>query len=92
LGFFLGRGCWSCSQPPTWRTRVSLFVWLLPFDLSGLGGPTSSYATAGIALRVTEACKLPHHVKVETPSGEAVSCICVYSCVFVLDNFLCLLI
>jgi hypothetical protein len=49
---------------------VSLFVWLLPFDLPGLGDPTSSYATASIALRVTEACKLPHHVKVETPSGE----------------------
>jgi len=30
---------------------VSLFVWALPFDLSGMGGPTSSYATAGIALR-----------------------------------------
>ena len=70
LGFFLGRGCWPCAQPPTWRARVSLFVWLLPFDLSGLGDPTSSYATAGIALRVAEARKLPHHVKVETPSGE----------------------
>jgi hypothetical protein len=70
LGFFPGRGCWPCAQRPTWRTRVSLFVWLLPFDLSGLGGPTSSYATAGIALRVTEACELPHHVKVETPPGE----------------------
>jgi len=41
---------------------VSLFVWLLPFDLSGLGDPTSSYATAGIALRVAEDRKLPHHV------------------------------
>ena len=28
------------------------------------------YATAGIALGVMEALKLPHHVKVETPSGE----------------------
>ena len=49
---------------------MSLFIWLLPFDLSGLGDPTISYATAGIALWVTEARKLPHHVKVETPSGE----------------------
>jgi hypothetical protein len=41
------------SRPtPTWRTRVSLFVWLLPLDLSGMGDPTSSYATAGIVLRV----------------------------------------
>ena len=50
---------------------MSLFVWLLPFDLSGLGVPAGSYATAGIALGVTEALKLPHHVKVETPSGES---------------------
>jgi len=49
---------------------VSLFIWLLPFDLSGMGGPTGSYATAGIALWVSEAHKLPHHVKVETPLGE----------------------
>jgi len=49
---------------------VSLFVWLLPFDLSGFGVPTGSYDTAGIALGVTEALKLPHHVKVATPSGE----------------------
>jgi len=49
---------------------VSLFVWLLPFDLSSMGDPTGSYATAGIALWVSEAHKLPHHVKVETPLGE----------------------
>jgi hypothetical protein len=29
-------------QPPTWRTRVSLFVWVITFDLSSMGGPTSS--------------------------------------------------
>ena len=36
---------WSCqphAQPPTWRTRVSLFVWVTTLDLSGMGGPTSS--------------------------------------------------
>jgi hypothetical protein len=49
-------------------TRVSLFVWLLPFDLSGMGAPTSSYATAGIALRGSGALKPHHHDKVETPS------------------------
>jgi hypothetical protein len=47
---------------------VSLFVWLLPFDLSSMAGPTSSYATAGIALRVSGALKPHHHDKVETPS------------------------
>jgi len=34
------------------RTGVSLLVWVITFDLSGNGGPTSSYATVGIALRV----------------------------------------
>jgi hypothetical protein len=48
----------------TWRTRVSFFVWLLPLDLSGMGVPTSSYATAGIALRVSGALKPHHHDKV----------------------------
>jgi hypothetical protein len=38
-----------------------------------MGDPTSSYATAGIALRVSGALKLHHHDKVETPSvGTAV--------------------
>jgi hypothetical protein len=49
-------------------TRVSLFVWLLPLDLSGMGDPTSSYASAVIALRVSGAIKPHHHDKVETPS------------------------
>jgi hypothetical protein len=52
-----------------WRTRVPLFVWLLSLDLSGMVDPTSSYATAGIALRVSGALKPHHHNKVETPSA-----------------------
>jgi hypothetical protein len=35
-----------------------------------MGAPTSSYATAGIALRVSGALKPHHHDKVETPSVE----------------------
>jgi hypothetical protein len=38
-----GRGM-LCVNPP--------LVWAIIFDLSGMGGPTSSYATAGIALRI----------------------------------------
>jgi hypothetical protein len=50
---FYGDGFVSpVPQPPTWRTRVSLFVWIITFDLSGMGDPASSYATAGIALRI----------------------------------------
>jgi hypothetical protein len=59
------------AQPPTWSTRVSLFVWLLPLDLSGIGAHTSRYATAGIALRVSGALKPHHHDKVETSSVGA---------------------
>jgi hypothetical protein len=59
------------AQPPSWRTRVSLFVWLLPLDPSGMGESTSSYATAGIALRVSGAHKPHHYDKVETPSVGA---------------------
>jgi hypothetical protein len=42
----------------------------LPLDLSGLGDPTSSYATAGIALRVSGALKHYHHHKETTPCGR----------------------
>jgi hypothetical protein len=54
----------SRPTPNLERTSVSLFDWLLPLDLSSLGGPTSSYATAGIALRVSGALKSHHHDKV----------------------------
>jgi hypothetical protein len=47
---------------------VSLFVWLLPLDLSGMGDSTSSYATAGIVLRFSGALKPNHHNKLETPA------------------------
>jgi hypothetical protein len=40
--FFPGQGCRPCAQPPTWRIRVSLFVWVITLDLSGMGGPTRS--------------------------------------------------
>jgi hypothetical protein len=68
LIFFTVRSRQPLAQPPTWRTRLSVLVWIIPFDLSGMGGPTSSYATAGIALRVIWPHKAHHYVKVETPS------------------------
>jgi hypothetical protein len=39
-------------NPATWRTRISLFVWVTTFDLSGMEGTTSSYATASVVLRI----------------------------------------
>jgi hypothetical protein len=54
------------SRPtPNLEDQGALFVWLLPFDLSGMGVPTSSYATAGISLRVSGVLKPHHHDKVE---------------------------
>jgi hypothetical protein len=47
------------AQPPTWRTRVPLLVWVMTFDLSGKGDPASSYPTAGIALRITWPLDIP---------------------------------
>jgi hypothetical protein len=47
---------------------LSLFVWLLPLDLSGMGDPTNNYATADIVFRASGALKPHHHDKVETPS------------------------
>jgi hypothetical protein len=69
-------GCYPHTQPPTWRTRVSIFVWLLPLDLFGMDNPASSYATASIALRVSGALKPHHHDKAETPLvGTAQRCL-----------------
>ena len=35
----------AARPTPNLEGQVSLFVWVLSFDLSGKGGPTSSYAT-----------------------------------------------
>ena len=40
-----------------------------PLDLSGMGDPAGSNATASLALRVTGTHKPLHHDKVEIPSG-----------------------
>jgi hypothetical protein len=48
---FTVRGFQPHAEPPTWRTRVALLVWVITFDLSGKGDPASSYATAGIAIQ-----------------------------------------
>jgi hypothetical protein len=60
LSLFTGLGCNPHTIQPSWRTWVFLFVCIFAFNLSGMGDPTSSYATAGIALRVTWP-RNPHH-------------------------------
>jgi hypothetical protein len=68
IGFSPRWGHHPHAQSPTWRTRVSLFVWIITFDLSGLGDPASSCVTAGLALRIIWPHKPHHHIKVETLS------------------------
>jgi len=65
---FTGWDCQPHAQPPNWRTRVSLFVWVNTFDLSGTWCHTSSFTTARIALRIIWPCKPHHYVKVGIPS------------------------
>jgi hypothetical protein len=64
-----GVGCQSHDRPPAWRTRIFLFVWVIIFDLSVMGDPTTSYATISIALRIIQLCKPHHYVKVGISSG-----------------------
>jgi len=45
--FFMGWGGVVSHMPnPNHRARVSLFVLVITFDLSGMGSPTNRYATA----------------------------------------------
>ena len=50
--FFTSWGRQPHVKPPSWRTRVSLLVWVITCDLSGMGGPTSSCVIASIPLGV----------------------------------------
>jgi hypothetical protein len=61
----------QCPTPNLEDQGVSLSVRNLTLDLSGMGDPDSSYATAGIALEIMGSHKPSCHDKVETPSGEA---------------------
>jgi len=40
------------SQPSTWSSGASLAALVITFDLSGMGDPASSYATACIVFRI----------------------------------------
>ena len=44
-------GVRSLSRP-TWTARVTLLVTIITFDLSGMGDPASSYATADVSVRI----------------------------------------
>ena len=71
-------GCQPHTQPSTWRTRVSLLVWVFTFHVSDMGGSTSSYVTSRIALRNFWPHKPHHYIKVGIPSvGHLIYYLCI---------------
>jgi hypothetical protein len=63
-GYFSRGGLPTFHTTPTPEGQGSLLCLTLTFNLSDMqGGPTSSYATAGIALRVSYTHKPPHRGK-----------------------------
>jgi len=74
-------GCYPHAKPPTWRTRVSLFVWIITLDLSGMGGPTNSICYCQHSSQ--------HHVTTQAPplrqnrdtfGGRFSQLLCVFPC------------
>jgi len=61
--------CQPHAQPPVWGTSVSLFVWVITFDLSRMRDLASSCATAGLALRIFWLRKPNNYVKVGISSA-----------------------
>jgi hypothetical protein len=71
--FFFRAGCQPYVQPPAiLEDRLDCFlVWVLVIDQSGMGDPTSSYATASIAPWLIRPLKPHHLVKVSQSLGGA---------------------
>ena len=57
---FTWRACRFHAQTAIWRTRISLLFWVITFDLSGMGAPASSYATAVLPFRILQAPSISH--------------------------------
>jgi hypothetical protein len=56
-------GCWPIDPTPNLEDQCISLCLVLSFDLSGKGGPTSSYTTAGIALWFIAPSKPPYPAK-----------------------------
>jgi hypothetical protein len=46
---FTGWGSQTHAQPPTW---LFFFVWIMAFDVFGMGDPISSHTTTSIAKKL----------------------------------------
>jgi hypothetical protein len=63
------------AQPSNWRTRLSLSVGVITFDLSDIGSPTSSYGTFDIVLMISRPRKPNRYVKLGMTSVWLISSI-----------------
>jgi hypothetical protein len=70
MSSFYGGKVVSITSPPlpTW-TRISVFVWVITFNLNGKGDPTSTNSTASIARRIILTRKPCLYEKVRIASG-----------------------
>jgi len=69
--WFYGVGLLAPSTIPNVEDQgIHFFVWGVTFDFYGMGGPTSNYAKACIALRMIWLCKPHHYIQLGIPSGE----------------------
>ena len=57
-------------QTPNLGDQGIPFVWVITFNLSSKGGPTSSYVTAGIDIQIIWPHKPHHYDKAEIPVGK----------------------
>jgi hypothetical protein len=62
--YFYGVGLLASRPTPTLRARVSLFVWIITLDLSGMGGPTSS-------IRYCQHCSQDHLTTQASPLRQS---------------------
>ena len=72
---FYGVGLSAPCPTPNLEVRSIPFSQAITFDLSGKGGPTSSYATASIAFKIIWPHQPRHYVTVAVPFGVSVVCL-----------------
>jgi len=83
---FMRWGCKHHTERPTWRNRVPILVGVSAFHLSSMRGPTSSYATASLPVRVIWPHKPHHYIRVVIPLlGSDMASACKWCCPLVLS-------
>ena len=63
-------GVFSPMSDPSWKTRASLLIWVITFNLTSMGHLTSMCAIGSIALRHIRPHSSPPHTHTHTMSKE----------------------